>query len=283
MIALNSSKNCKFVDTFALLGLVIIMHYPEKSNRDRIATVLLEIGNLMMSSGANTERIRITLRRIASSWGYSLELMITHRALILTLVNSEGEHAFSKIKRLKPHSVNFSIVTDISHMSWNVAKGKWSIEQVMEEVERLKHTPHFKRWAILFWVGLSDLSFCYLFGGDIISMLITFLATSLGLFVRQETAKREMNLFVVIFLASLTASLISRIAYFIPSCTTPDAAFATSVLFLIPGVPLVNSITDLIDGNTQNGISRGINGLLISFSLALGLVVAKVLYSLFSL
>jgi uncharacterized membrane protein YjjP (DUF1212 family) len=57
-------------------------------------------------------------------------------------------------------------------------------------------------------------------------------------------------------------------------------AFATSVLFLIPGVPLINSFSDLIDGNIMNGIVRGVNGLIIAFAIALGLLTAMQVYQL---
>lgn len=257
------------------------MYYPKKSERDRTATVLLEIGNMMMSSGANTERIRVTLRRIASSWGYNLELMITHRALIMTLTDSGGEYAFSKIKRIGMHAVNFSMVSNISHMSWNVANGEWSVDQVVEEIERLKKMPHFNRWLVLLLVGLGDAAFCFAFGGDLVAMGITFIATVIGLLVKQEVGKKELNPYVVIFIGAFVASIISYLAFFIPACKVPDAAFATSVLYLIPGVPLVNSITDLIDGNIQNGVARGVNVFLISFAITFGLMLAKIFYSFF--
>jgi uncharacterized membrane protein YjjP (DUF1212 family) len=59
-----------------------------------------------------------------------------------------------------------------------------------------------------------------------------------------------------------------------------EHAFATSVLFLIPGVPLINSFSDLIDGNLQNGIVRGLNGLIISFVIALGLLTTVLIYQI---
>jgi uncharacterized membrane protein YjjP (DUF1212 family) len=61
---------------------------------------------------------------------------------------------------------------------------------------------------------------------------------------------------------------------------TPEHALATSVLFLIPGVPLINSFTDLIDGNTLNGIVRGINGFIMAFAIALGLMIAMKIYGI---
>ena len=37
---------------------------------------------------------------------------------------------------------------------------------------------------------------------------------------------------------------------------TPDIAIGTSVLFLIPGVPLINGIIDILEGHTVTGTSR---------------------------
>jgi uncharacterized membrane protein YjjP (DUF1212 family) len=59
---------------------------------------------------------------------------------------------------------------------------------------------------------------------------------------------------------------------------TLEHSFATSVLFLVPGVPFINAFTDLIDGNILNGLVRGMNGLLIAFMIALGLLCAMYIY-----
>ena len=58
--------------------------------------------------------------------------------------------------------------------------------------------------------------------------------------------------------------------------TNLEHAFATSILFLIPGVLLINSFVDLLDGHIINGIDRGTNALMHAFSIAAGL--ATVLY-----
>jgi uncharacterized membrane protein YjjP (DUF1212 family) len=60
----------------------------------------------------------------------------------------------------------------------------------------------------------------------------------------------------------------------------PEYAFATSVLYLIPGIPLINSLSDLLDGNIMNGIVRGVNGLMMSFAIALGMLGVILIYNL---
>jgi uncharacterized membrane protein YjjP (DUF1212 family) len=246
----------------------------------RIADVLLETGALLMGAGANSGRIRVTTNRIAHSLGYHVELNITHRALMVSVIADDGDYFTSKVKRTPPHGVNFKILSGISRMSWKVQDEDWTLEQINNELDRLKTLPHYPRWIVLLLVSLAGSAFCRLFGGEITEMAVAFVATFAGLFVRQEAMKKNFNLYLCILMASTVASLISGLAVKLQIGAHPDLAFATSVLFLVPGVPLINSFTDLIDGNINTGIVRGTNGLMIAFAIALGLLAAMVIFNI---
>jgi uncharacterized membrane protein YjjP (DUF1212 family) len=248
-----------------------------KEDAQGVGNILLEIGSLLMSSGANSNRIRITLERIANGLGYKTELLITHRALMLTIIEKDQEHFFSRLKRTSPHGVNFRVVSGISHLSWNVLEQNWTVLQISEEVQRLKALPHYPRLVVLGLVGLAGAAFCRIFGGGYIEMAVAFVATVAGLFVRQEAIRVKFNPYLCVYFASLTASFIAGMAEIYQIGLQPDKAFATSVLFLVPGVPLINSVTDLLEGNLQNGIIRGINGLIIAFSIAMGLFSVRMI------
>ena len=249
-------------------------------NLGQTTDVLLEVGSMLMGAGANTGRIRVTINRIAHSLGYNVELLITHRALMISVSDDHGSVYTSKLKRTPPHGVNFKILSGISRMSWRVQDEDWNLDQILYELHRLKKLPHYKRWQILVLVSLADAAFCRLFGGAWLDMLIAFVATFAGLYVRQEAMKKDFNPYVTILMASAVASLFSGAAIKFQIGTHPDLAFATSVLFLVPGVPLINSLTDLIDGNISTGIVRGTNGFMIAFSIALGLLIAMFIYNL---
>jgi len=245
-----------------------------------IGEILLEIGSLLMSCGATTNRIRTTVDRIAESFACSADLLITNRALTLSLSSDDHEQTFHKLKRTSPHGVNYRIVSGISRMSWRVVQEKWNLSQIKNELERLISLPLYPRILLLTLVALSGSAFCRLFGGNYLEMLITFVATFTGLFVRQEATKLQFNQYLCVFFASLAASLISGLFKKFGHGFTMDHAFSASVLFLVPGVPLINSFSDLIDGNILNGMVRGIHGLLISFAIALGLLGAIIIYQL---
>jgi len=98
------------------------------------------------------------------------------------------------------------------------------------------------------------------------------------LYVRQEAMKLRFNFYVSIFFAAATAALIAGAYFYLNPNEVYSHALSTSVLFLIPGVPMIHAISDLMDGHTMNGVVRGINVLIMAFAIALGLTVALMAY-----
>jgi uncharacterized membrane protein YjjP (DUF1212 family) len=242
--------------------------------------ILLDIGSLLMSSGASTSRIRTTISRISEGLGYSTDVFITNRSLTLTIRDESNTDIFSSTKRTSPHGVNFRIVSGLSRMSWRIVEEKWSLQEIRNEVERLESLPHYPRLLVLIVIGLSGAAFCRLFGGKAFDMLTCFVATFAGLYVRQESLKLRFNPFLCVYFAATCAALIAGAAIKFNIGISPEQAFTASVLFLIPGIPLINMFSDLIDGNILNGLIRGVNGLMIAFAIALGLMTSMMIYAI---
>lgn len=252
----------------------------EKVKARELGKILLEIGTLLMSSGANTNRIRLTMTRIADAYDYDIELMVSHRVILMTIEDERKEKFYNSLKRSSPLGVNFRMVSGISHMSWKIVEEGWTIEQVREEVKRLTSLPHYPRIVVLSLVALAGASFCRLFGGGLIEMMVAFVATFIGLFTRQQTTKLNFNPYLCIFFASAVSSLLAGLAVELKIGANPEYALYTSVLYLIPGVPLINSFSDLFDGNIMNGIVRGTNGMIISLAISLGLLVSILIFQI---
>lgn len=238
---------------------------------------LMELGASLMSSGANTGRVRLTIERISQAWGIEAELLITSRALLIMVSRPNTEESVTIVKQNPPLAINFTTVSGISRMSWKAIDQKWGVEEIKNDLKRIKARPHYNRWLILLFVSLAGMAFCRNMGGSMIDASVTFVATFAGLFVRQEAHRKGFNPYLIVVFAAVTATMIAGI-YTRAMQINPreSAALATSVLFLIPGVPLINSFSDLIDGNLLNGIIRSVNGLIIAFSIALGLVCSWV-------
>jgi uncharacterized membrane protein YjjP (DUF1212 family) len=251
----------------------------EKKDIKTLGQLLLRTGSMLMSAGASTARIRMTIDRMANSYGYDADMFITHRALTLNLSDKEKEHNFSSLKRTPSQGVNFKIVSGISRMSWHIKERGMTLSEIETELNRLEALKPYPQIILLSLVGLAGASFCAIAGGNILAMLICFTATFIGLFVRQFTSKKNFNTYLCVFFAALVSSLIAGFFCKMFPDKELEPAFATSVLFLIPGIPLINSFSDLIDGNILNGMLRAVHGLIFAFMIALGLICSISIYN----
>ncbi len=245
-----------------------------------LGNLLLDVGANLLSSGASCSRIRITLHRIAANFSYGTHISIAPKSVSLALTDAGDDSVFSGMRSIPMQGVNFKILSGISRLSWQVVENDFSMEDIRKELNRLLLSPHYPRLIILLMVGLAGSAFCYNFGGGLPEMVITFGATFCGLFVRQEAVKHKFNPYICVFMASAVASMFTGAFVAAGLHLNFEHAFATSVLFLIPGVPLINCFTDLIDGNILNGLVRGINALMVALAIALGLLVAMLIYKI---
>lgn len=243
-----------------------------------LGSTLLEIGALLMISGASTERIRNTITRISDAFGYNTDMLISQRTIMLTVYDSSNELLFNSLKRTSVHGVNFSMLSGISRMSWLVVEQKWTVQQINDDLKRLTTLTPYPKSIIFLCVGLAGMAFCRIAGGSPFDMLMVFIGSVSGLYIRKLTTKLAFNAYICVFFAAFTSSFIAGLPIKFDLSTSHEQAFVTSVLFLIPGVPLINSFSDMIDGNLQNGLIRGINGFIISFSIAMGLLTSMFIY-----
>ncbi len=244
-----------------------------------VAELLIDVGASLMGAGSHSSRVVRNISRMAESFGYEVFITIFQRNITMMVRKKGDMESITLVRPTKALALNFRIVSDLSQMSWETHDNDWSVEQARKEYDQIISTPRLSRWIVLFLVACANASFCKLFNGDITSCMLVFAGTLTAFFVRQELMNRHANHFFVFFLASFISSFIASMGFSIESCTTPDIAQATSVLFLIPGVPLINSIIDIMEGHVLTGISRLVNATMLIICLSIGFFVTLQLLS----
>ncbi|HLO79997.1 MAG TPA: threonine/serine exporter family protein [Chitinophagaceae bacterium] len=243
-----------------------------------LGKLLLQAGIALLNAGAGSNRIITNLNRLAAAFGYDANIDLSTKNISLSLHTELQENIFSGTRSMssQPGS-NFRVISAISRLSWDVSTKKLGLAETLSELEKAVNADEYQRWVILLVVGLAGASFCYTFGGNVIEMGITFLGTVSGLFIKQELIKKKFNIYVVTYCSAVISALVIGIGWKVGINPMVDHAFATCTLFLIPGVPLINSVIDLMDGYIINGIDRGINASIHAFGIAAGL--ATILYT----
>ena len=126
-------------------------------------------------------------------------------------------------------------------------------------------TPFF----FLLMVGLATPPFARLCGVDWLSMEIVFSPTPAVFYLKKKMTADKINHFITFITSSFVASLCASMSLIFD--TTSEIALATSVLFLVPGVPLINGVIDVIEGHILSGFSRLVHGALLIVCIATGL------------
>lgn len=250
----------------------------ELSIKIKYASELLsDIAVTLMMNGANTSRIMKNTQRIADALGYEADFFLSLSGAVLS-VRDQTTNEMHTIVRAIPHvGVNFEIISEISILSWRVVQEKPDLETLNDHLQRIKKIAHYPKSAIWFFVGLAGASLSRILGGSWIEFFITFLATILGIIVRQFLTKKHFNIFIIFTAAAFTAVSTVNVFRLITDLNL-KSAFAASVLFLIPGVPLINSFIDILEGYVSQGIARGIHGSALIFVIAMGLFLSLFLF-----
>lgn len=243
----------------------------------RLGNLLLQAGVALIKSGAGSSRVVGNLTRFAMAYGYEANIDMGTRNISISLHLENQENIFSGSRSIATlPGANFRVVSAISKLSWDVIEEDINMDAVEERLNKAKEMPVYNRYLILVLVGLAGAAFCSTFGGNATEMTITFMATFIGLYLKQELVRKRFNPFLVTYACAVASASVIGIFWKIGVGSELDHAFATCILFLIPGVLMINSFIDLLDGYIINGIDRGINALMHAFAIASGL--ATVLY-----
>lgn len=244
----------------------------------RAADLLLDIGTVLLVSGAHSGRLRRNVERVAETWGYRLELFIAFTGLMVSITNKQdlSERA-SRFRRAPLPGVHFDILTEASLLTWRVVEENLGIDEVERRWEEIKKLPHTPRWAILAGIGAACGCLCLLAGGDWKNSLVALVASVTGMFVRQEVLKLRFNPMIAFITASFTTTLIAGMDMLHHFGASPERTLATSVLYLIPGVPMINCAIDLIEGHIPTAIARGVFGAFILLCIAVGMSLGIIL------
>ena len=241
------------------------------SNIREVSDFLADFAISLMGSGTQTARVLRNVNRLAETFGYKIDTIILPRTIILTLATLSGPFEHNTVVRKVRHMpLNFLLLAKLRILSWETYLKKLSFEQCKRSYEEILNTPGISGFPLILTVSCGNAAFSQLFGG-FYSIPVVFVGTFFGFWLKDVLLKRRVNALLVVMLSAFVSSFIVAVMAKIFDFKT-DIALSTSVLFLIPGVPLINSVIDFIDGHILAGVSRLVNALSTIVALTFGLI-----------
>ncbi len=238
--------------------------------------LLLQTGQMLIQSLADSNRIDRNMRRVAVYMGIPSEKFHMHINYTTLMINiSDGHYSITKFRKCADHGVNMDALSEISRLSWKALENNYSLDVYEAELKQIANKKrNYPRWLVILTVGLACGSFCKLFGCDWPSFFITSIASSIALFCRQEMHHRKVNNYLTVAISAFIAVLLAGGGSLFNLSQTPHHPIFASVLFLIPGVPIINCLDDMIDGFSIVGVTRAVIVFLTLGAISFGMIFA---------
>lgn len=208
---------------------------------------------------------------MAEAAGVEAEVTILPRHIHLAVREPVTGDVVTTISSIKALPVSYDTITRLSRLSWDVADGVISVDAAHGELDRIIDAPCPELSWLPVLVGIANASFCRLFGGDMVAMAVVFVATAAGFVLKQMLAERHVDIRVIVLLCSFVSAVLAAADGLFGLGSTPAVDIGSSVLYLVPGIPFINSFSDLIDGHYICAFSRMMQAVVLTSCLSIGL------------
>lgn len=239
-----------------------------------VCLFLTEYAERLLGCGATCMRIEKNIDRMAATFGKKVEITIMPRHIHMTVWHPGCDDIYTSISTVKATPISYSLNTRLSELSWEIADNNLPLREAERKFSEIVKADKENPWHVLLLASLANACFCGIFGGDWIAMAIVFVATATGFNLKQVLARRHIDARVIFFLCAFVSAVIGATDYIFPLSTTPAIAVGTSVLYLVPGIPFLNSFNDMLYKHYICATCRFIDAIVLTGCLSLGLLLA---------
>lgn len=245
-----------------------------------ITELALQAGHILLENGAEIFRVEETIERICKHYGLqSGNAFVLSNGIFMT-AGGEKENFFAKVQHIPVSGTHLDKVAAVNQLSREIEAGKYTVQEAMTELERIKNMPGKRKRVQILASGLGSAAFCYLFGGGIVDSLVAFWA-GVVLYVYVLNISIHLSRIVGNILGGTLVTLFCGLAHQIGIGQHLNFMIIGSIMPLIPGVAFTNAIREMADADYISGTVRMMDALVGFLSIAIGVGFGTAVFHLF--
>ncbi len=247
-------------------------------NERMLLNFAIGVGEIMLRSGAETNRIEDTVERILSvKEGAMPEVFVTPTGFFAS-IQGELTGVITSFVRVTNRSIDLERLVRANALSRNFVEGNITLTEGFAELERINQSKPFARWLVTASTGLLCFSFTLLFGGHIADAGSAFLVgLLLGLLQLLLSAKNVAS-FLSNFFGGMLVCAAALGFYFLGFCQNYETVIIGSIMPLVPGFCITTAVRDIMSGDYLSGTSRIAEATLAATAIAAGVGILLSVY-----
>lgn len=243
---------------------------------EQLLTDALDVGEGLLTRGAEVSRVEDTITRILKSGGADRVDVFTITSSIVVTCRF-GDQILTQTRRVRDAVYNMTALTDLNSLSREICSGTLTHTDIAARLRAIAAAPACSFGRSILFYGLTSFVFSLFFGG---SLLDAVLSGAIGMLIRLMLYGLRI-LQVPGIATTLLCSIVGGfIAHGLMGLGVPCAADKISIgdiMLLVPGIGMTNAIRDMFTGDTISGLLRFSEALLLSLALAWGFALPSLL------
>lgn len=240
----------------------------------KMLDIATELGYQLAMSGAETFRVEESVVRLLRAYDIEAEVFAIPNCLHISIEPVIGR-PLTRMRRIGPHGNDLDAVERLSGLSRRLCAQHPAPEiaaQWLREAIEAKRVYNFPTYLAGNFMGAFG--FALLFGGNLADALCSGLCGIIVGLVNRLMDRLGANQFFRIITAAFLMALPAYGLGALGIAPNPDSVVIGALMILVPGLLFTNAMRDIIYGDTNSGINRVVQVLLIALAIALGTAAA---------
>lgn len=244
---------------------------------EKLLSAALDIGENMLICGGEVNRVEDTISRICKSYcAKRVDVLVITSSVVATLY-FDNEIVETQTRRILQYKTDFGKLEDLNELSRKICKEHLPVGDLKSEIKKVMHAGKHVVFLNYFGPFMAAGTFAVFFGGTfrdgLAASIISFFITLAGNHSRQWFKSQLAYYLVCSFIAGMMAVGLVKIGL----APNVDKVIIGDIMLVIPGIPMTNSIRDMLSGDTISGLLRLCESFLITAALVCGFVGAMLL------
>lgn len=230
----------------------------------------MDIGELMLLSGAEVHRVEDTMGRICRSFGATRVDVFIITSSMVTTIHCPNGNVHTQTRRIKSLGTDFHRLDQLNKLSRKICTEKMEAEEISAEVARIRESRVYPLWLQCVAYAVIAAAFTVIFGGGWQQTLVSLVIGGLLRFVVLFADRVVKNMIFSKFVSSTFLTAMAFLALFLHMIPKVDEVIIGNIMLLIQGLGFTNALRDLFTGDSVSGILRCLEAVLSAVAIAAG-------------
>lgn len=225
-----------------------------QARREAALACILDLGELLLTSGAEVMRVEDTVARLCAAYGFETTDVFTITSSIVVTARAPDGRVLTQTRRIRERSTDLGCVERVNALSRRLCASPLPVEELPDAVREAACGP---RWPdsvqLAVYVCVSAV-FTLFFGGSPADALAAAAAGAVLFAALRAGGGLRINGLLLAFAASAAAAFAVAALRACGLACAPDRAVVGNIMLLIPGLAFTTSLRDMIRGDTISGL-----------------------------